>query len=81
MYSLYFRREYDVPFHMRVAIDKEIFAGHWYTVKPTPGGCTTPEIRLRSDIVGWPVGIFLPHHAVRPNVAECAEFFRFSPFR
>ncbi|OQV25773.1 DNA polymerase epsilon catalytic subunit A [Hypsibius exemplaris] len=47
-------REYDVPFHMRVAIDKEIFAGHWYTVRPTPGGCTTPEVRLRKDILGWP---------------------------
>ena len=25
-------REYDVPFHVRYAIDNDIRAGHWYSV-------------------------------------------------
>ncbi len=29
-------REYDVPYHMRVAIDNKILVGKWYTVRPTP---------------------------------------------
>ena len=28
-------REYDVPFHMRFAIDTDVRCGHWYTVRIT----------------------------------------------
>ena len=28
-------REYDVPFHMRFAIDTDVRCGHWYTVRVT----------------------------------------------
>ena len=30
-------REYDVPFHMRFAIDTDVRCGHWYTVRVTVG--------------------------------------------
>jgi DNA polymerase epsilon subunit 1 len=30
-------REYDVPFHMRWAIDTGVRCGWWYTVKATVG--------------------------------------------
>ncbi len=26
-------REYDVPYHVRIAIDTDLRAGHWYTVR------------------------------------------------
>lgn len=26
-------REYDVPYHVRVSIDLDIFVGHWYTIR------------------------------------------------
>ena len=26
-------REYDVPYHVRFAIDKDVRCGHWFTVK------------------------------------------------
>lgn len=30
-------REYDVPYHMRFAIDTDVRCGHWYTVRVTVG--------------------------------------------
>ena len=40
-------REYDVPYHVRVAIDMKINVGHWYYVRGR--GSEPPEIRLVSD--------------------------------
>ncbi|KZF24567.1 DNA polymeras-like protein epsilon [Xylona heveae TC161] len=47
-------REYDVPYHVRVAIDKDIRIGKWYTVEAKHGviGLTCIEERLqRADPV------------------------------
>ena len=33
-------REYDVPYYLRVAIDRDVRVGHWYTVKATHGHAT-----------------------------------------
>lgn len=47
-------REYDVPYHVRVAIDKDIRIGKWYTVEATHGhiSLTCIEDRLqRADPV------------------------------
>ena len=49
-------REYDVPFHMRAAIDTGIRCGYWYTVKVTVGcpllwhqaEASTPALPLQS---------------------------------
>jgi DNA polymerase epsilon subunit 1 len=30
-------REYDVPYHVRFAIDMDVRAGHWFTVKAQVG--------------------------------------------
>ena len=35
-------REYDVPFHVRYAIDNDIRAGHWYTVSAKVQTPVTP---------------------------------------
>ena len=35
-------REYDVPYHVRVAIDNKINVGHWYHVRGR--GSESPEI-------------------------------------
>ena len=40
-------REYDVPYHVRVAIDMKINVGHWYYVRGR--GSEPPEIRLLPD--------------------------------
>ncbi len=40
-------REYDVPYHVRVAIDVRINVGHWYYVRGR--GSEPPEIRLVPD--------------------------------
>ena len=36
-------REYDVPYHMRVAIDNDIRVGAWFIIRPLPGGATGPS--------------------------------------
>ena len=46
-------REFDVPYHVRVAIDSQINVGHWYHVKGR--GLDPPEIRLAKDEPDWPV--------------------------
>ncbi|XP_055338827.1 DNA polymerase epsilon catalytic subunit A-like [Paramacrobiotus metropolitanus] len=43
-------REFDVPFHVRVAIDKQIFCGLWYGVTPQAGPCVPPVMEFRDDI-------------------------------
>ncbi len=40
-------REYDVPYHVRVAIDLKINVGHWYHVKGR--GSDPPEFSLVSE--------------------------------
>ena len=37
-------REYDVPYHVRVAIDRKINVGHWYHVRGR--GSDPPEVSL-----------------------------------
>lgn len=32
-------REYDVPYHVRFAIDTDVRAGHWFTVKSSVRSC------------------------------------------
>ena len=34
-------REYDVPFHVRFAIDNDVRAGHWYSVAAKVGSHST----------------------------------------
>ncbi|XP_077998858.1 DNA polymerase epsilon catalytic subunit A-like [Glandiceps talaboti] len=45
-------REYDVPYHVRVAIDKKIHVGHWYAVKGR--GTLPPDITQRDDLLDRP---------------------------
>ncbi|XP_077864309.1 DNA polymerase epsilon catalytic subunit A-like [Saccoglossus kowalevskii] len=45
-------REYDVPYHVRVAIDGKIHVGHWYSVKGR--GTLPPEINQRDDLLDRP---------------------------
>ncbi len=40
-------REYDVPYHVRVSIDKEIRVGKWYTVESNSGLITLTELTDR----------------------------------
>ncbi|KAJ1677332.1 DNA polymerase epsilon catalytic subunit, partial [Spiromyces aspiralis] len=42
-------REYDVPYYLRVAIDRDIRVGHWYDVTALAGGSI--EIKRREDLV------------------------------
>ncbi|XP_070548417.1 DNA polymerase epsilon catalytic subunit A-like isoform X2 [Ptychodera flava] len=52
-------REYDVPYHVRVAIDKQIHVGHWYAVK---GRGTLPaEITQRDDLLDRPDPIVMAY--------------------
>ena len=41
-------REYDVPFHVRFAIDTDVRAGHWFTVTATDG---INSISRRADLL------------------------------
>ncbi|ESO90687.1 hypothetical protein LOTGIDRAFT_217825 [Lottia gigantea] len=52
-------REYDVPYHVRVSIDKEIFVGHWYTIRGR--GSEPPEITRRDDLVDRPDPVVLAY--------------------
>ncbi|KAJ3615579.1 hypothetical protein Zmor_016309 [Zophobas morio] len=40
-------REYDVPYHIRVAIDLSIYVGRWYEVRV---GASNPSFTLRTDM-------------------------------
>ncbi|XP_015766425.1 PREDICTED: DNA polymerase epsilon catalytic subunit A-like, partial [Acropora digitifera] len=50
-------REYDVPYHVRVAIDLKIFVGHWYNVKIHGG--IHPELARRDDLLDRPDPVVL----------------------
>ncbi|KAF5305758.1 hypothetical protein FQR65_LT07654 [Abscondita terminalis] len=52
-------REYDVPYHVRVSIDLQIFCGSWYTVQCRSTIADPPEIRPRPDIIERPEPIVL----------------------
>jgi len=54
-------REYDVPYHMRVAIDKNICAAVWYGINLTVGHDFEPEIVRRPDIIESPDCIVLAY--------------------
>ena len=48
--------EYDIPYHVRVAIDLQINVGHWwYNVRGR--GPEPPEIRLLEDEPDRPVSL------------------------
>ncbi|XP_022817983.1 DNA polymerase epsilon catalytic subunit A [Spodoptera litura] len=50
-------REHDVPYHVRVSIDMQIFCGTWYTVKSR--GTEIPIFTKRDDIIERPDPIVL----------------------
>ncbi|KAL4229089.1 hypothetical protein ACF0H5_012128 [Mactra antiquata] len=50
-------REHDVPYHVRVSIDKSYNVGHWYSVKGR--GNMPPEITRREDLVHRPDPVVL----------------------
>lgn len=52
-------REYDVPYHVRVAIDNKIFIGLWYSVKLQVGVSYSPIIERRKDLIESPDCIVL----------------------
>jgi len=47
-------REYDVPYHVRVSIDLQIFVGLWYKVQYRGSGFP-PVITRRDDLLERPV--------------------------
>ena len=51
-------REFDVPYHVRVTIDMDIFVGHWYTVKWT-SQYELPGFQRRTDLLNWPDPVVL----------------------
>uniref|UniRef100_A0A182REB1 DNA polymerase epsilon catalytic subunit n=1 Tax=Anopheles funestus TaxID=62324 RepID=A0A182REB1_ANOFN len=51
-------REHDVPYHVRVSIDLNIFCGTWYTVR-CRGGDEPPVITPRPDILDRPEPVIL----------------------
>ena len=53
-------REHDVPYHVRVSIDLEIFCGLWYKIK-CRGGSELPIIAQRPDIIERPDPIVLAY--------------------
>ena len=53
-------REHDVPHHVRVSIDLEIFVGLWYSVK-SRGSSQPAIITRRPDIVEPPEPIVLAY--------------------
>lgn len=54
----YVDREHDVPYHVRVSIDKKIFVGAWYTIQ-SRGVNEPPIITRRDDIIDRPDMIVL----------------------
>lgn len=53
-------REHDVPYHVRVSIDLQVFCGLWYNIR-CRGGTELPVISLRSDIIERPDPIVLAY--------------------
>ena len=52
-------REYDVPYHVRVAIDLKINVGHWYMVKGH--GVEPPEVQLLKEQLDRPEPVVLAY--------------------
>ena len=52
-------REYDVPYHVRVAIDLKINVGHWYVVRGR--GMEPPDLRLVDDQPDRPEPVVLAY--------------------
>ena len=67
-------REYDVPYHVRVAIDNKLNVGHWYRVKGH--GYNPPEIHLIDDEPDRPVSFnnVCPVNHCRPKVERNFHF-------
>lgn len=53
-------REHDVPYHVRVSIDLNVFCGLWYNIK-CRGGHELPVITQRPDIIDRPDLIVLAY--------------------
>ncbi|XP_014238604.1 DNA polymerase epsilon catalytic subunit A [Trichogramma pretiosum] len=53
-------REHDVPHHVRVSIDLEIFVGKWYNVR-TLGATAPPIISAKADLVEPPEPVVLAY--------------------
>lgn len=53
-------REHDVPYHVRVSIDLEIFCGLWYNIR-CRGGPERPFITQRPDLIERPDPIVLAY--------------------
>ncbi|KAI1730437.1 DNA polymerase family b, exonuclease domain-containing protein [Ditylenchus destructor] len=47
-------REHDLPYHMRVCIDKRIFVGLWYTVRGRSPTTNLPLIERNTEVVDPP---------------------------
>lgn len=54
-------REHDVPYHVRVSIDKKIFCGLWYSVKCRAKISEQPSIIQRTDLIERPDPIVLAY--------------------
>lgn len=52
-------REYDVPYHVRVAIDLKINVGHWYNVRGR--GSDPPDIQLVNEQPDHPEPVVLAY--------------------
>jgi len=52
-------REYDIPHHVRVSIDANIFCGIWYSVKSR--GSEPPIITRKEDMIEPPEPIVLAY--------------------
>lgn len=52
-------REYDVPYHVRVAIDLKINVGHWYVVRGR--GMEPPDIHLVDEQPDRPEPVVLAY--------------------
>ncbi|CAO1425761.1 unnamed protein product [Diamesa tonsa] len=53
-------REHDVPYHVRVSIDLQVFCGLWYNIR-CRSGTELPVITLRPDIIERPDPIVLAY--------------------
>lgn len=47
-------REYDLPYQMRMCIDKKIFVGLWYTVQGRNPLTKLPSIKRNENLVDPP---------------------------
>ena len=64
-------REYDVPYHVRVAIDCKINVGHWYNVRGR--GSEPPELRLVKEEPDRPVSL-APYPSIIAHIYSIPPF-------